>query len=37
MAEPGFERTELCPRIAEKLFDIQDDLSDSRAKVSKSV
>ena len=37
MTKPGFEWTELYPRIAEKLFDIQDDLPKSRAKVFESV
>ena len=31
MAEPGFEWTELYPRIAEKLFDKKDDTPEARA------
>ena len=37
MTKPGFEWTELYPRIAEKLFDMQDDLPASRAKVLEGI
>ncbi len=37
MAKRGFEWTELYPRIAEKLFDMRDDLPESCAKVLESV
>ena len=37
MTKPGFEWTELYPRIAEKLFNMRDDLPESCAKVLESV